>query len=141
MIGPLVRITGDIECGEDLYVNGEVEGYIHMPGCRLTVGPEARVHANVIARDVVIEGKLEGDLEVADKLEIRSAATLLGDLRTARIRIDDGGCFKGNIDILSPETEGATMVAGQAAGPPAETGEIPLVDPNSQVDAPIAASV
>ena len=63
---------------------------------------------------MVIEGKLEGDLEVADKLEIRSAATLLGDLRTARIRIDDGGCFKGNIDILSPETEGATMVAGQA---------------------------
>src|SRR6266496_3923300 len=95
MIGPLVRITGDIECGEDLYVNGEVEGYIHMPGCRLTVGPEARVHANAIARDVVIEGKLEGDLEVADKLEIRSAATLLGDLRTARIRIDDGGCLKG----------------------------------------------
>src|SRR6266851_7879986 len=126
MIGPLVRITGDIECGEDLYVNGEVEGYIHMPGCQLTVGPQARVHANVIARDVVIEGNLEGDLEVADKLEIRGAATLLGDLRTARIRIDDGGCFKGKVDILSPEAEATALVADQTSGAPEESGGIPF---------------
>src|SRR5260370_41777026 len=137
MIGPLVRITGDIECGEDLYVNGEVEGYIHMPGCPVTVGPQARVHANVIARDVVIEGNLEGDLEVADKLEIRGAATLLGDLRTARIRIDDGGCFKGKVDILNPEAEVAALEAGASE----ESGGIPFGESNSQLNAPVAATV
>ncbi len=102
-IGKSVVIKGQVFSREDLYVDGEVEGNIEMPESRLTVGPNGRVLSTVKAREIVVVGTIHGNVEVGDKIDIRKDAKLLGDIRTARVVIEDGAYFKGSIDIVRPE--------------------------------------
>ena len=102
-IGKAVKIDGQIYSKEDLYVDGDVEGTIELQEHRLTIGPNGKVHSNIKAREVVILGNVQGNVEVTDKLEIRKDARLVGDIKTARIVIEDGAYFTGSIDIVKPE--------------------------------------
>jgi cytoskeletal protein CcmA (bactofilin family) len=102
-IGKAVRINGQIHSKEDLYVDGDVEGTVEAPEHKLTIGPNGTVHAAVKAREVVVLGNIQGNVEAADRIEIRKDAKLVGDIRTARIIIEDGAYFKGSIDIVKPE--------------------------------------
>jgi len=102
-IGKAVRINGQIQSKEDLYVDGDVEGTLEAPEHKLTIGPNGTVHATVKAREVVVLGSIQGNVEAADRIEIRKDAKLVGDIRTARIVIEDGAYFKGSIDIVKPE--------------------------------------
>jgi cytoskeletal protein CcmA (bactofilin family) len=88
---------------EILYVDGDMEGTIELPDHRLTVGPNGKVHSNVKARQVVILGNTEGNVDARDKLEVRKDGRVVGDVKTARIVIEDGAYFKGSIDIVKPE--------------------------------------
>ena len=102
-IGKAVRIVGQIFSREDLYVDGDVEGTIELLEHKLTIGPNGKVQAGIKAREVVALGSVQGNVEAADKIEIRKDARLVGDIRTARIMIEDGAYFKGSIDIVKPE--------------------------------------
>jgi cytoskeletal protein CcmA (bactofilin family) len=102
-IGKAVRINGQINSKEDLAVDGHVEGTLEAPEHKLTVGPNGTVHATVKAREVVVLGSIQGNVEATDRIEIRKEAKLVGDIRTARIIIEDGAYFKGSIDIVKPE--------------------------------------
>jgi cytoskeletal protein CcmA (bactofilin family) len=102
-IGKAVKIVGQIFSREDLFVDGDVEGTIELMEHKLTVGPNGKVHAGVKAREVVALGAIQGNVEASDRLEIRKDARLVGDIRTARIVIEDGAYFKGSIDIVKPE--------------------------------------
>ena len=101
-IGKSVVVKGEISGSEDLYVDGEVRGSIELRDHGLTVGPNGKVDANVTAREIVVHGTLNGNVQAADKIEIRKTGSILGDLTTARIIIEDGAYFKGSIDILKP---------------------------------------
>lgn len=102
-IGKAMRINGQIYSQEDLHVDGEVEGTIELQEHRLTIGLNGKVHSNVEARELVILGNVQGNVDVSDKLEIRKDARVVGDIKTARIKIEDGAYFKGNIDVVKPE--------------------------------------
>jgi cytoskeletal protein CcmA (bactofilin family) len=102
-IGKAVKINGQIYSKEDLYVDGDVEGTIELAEHRLTVGPNGKVHSSVKAREVVVLGNIQGNVDASDKLEIRKDARLVGDIKTARIIIEDGAYFKGSIDIVKNE--------------------------------------
>jgi cytoskeletal protein CcmA (bactofilin family) len=102
-IGKAVKISGQIYSKEDLYVDGDVEGSIELQEHRLTIGPNGRVRSNVKAREVVILGTLQGNVDASDKLEVRKEARLVGEIKTARIVIEDGAYFKGSIDIVRPQ--------------------------------------
>jgi len=102
-IGKAVKIDGQIYSKEDLYVDGDVEGTIELQEHRLTIGPNGKVHANIKAREVVILGNVQGNVEASDKLEVRKDARVVGDIKTARIVIEDGAYFKGSIDTVKPE--------------------------------------
>lgn len=102
-IGKAVKINGQIHSKEDLYVDGDVEGTVEAPEHKLTIGPNGTVHAMIKAREVVALGSIQGNVEAADKIEIRKDAKLVGDIKTARIIIEDGAYFKGSIDIVKPE--------------------------------------
>jgi cytoskeletal protein CcmA (bactofilin family) len=102
-IGKAVKVVGQIFSREDLYVDGEVEGTIEALEHKLTVGPNGAVSATIKAREVVALGNIKGNVEATDKIEIRKDAKLTGDIRTARIIIEDGAYFKGSIDIVKPE--------------------------------------
>jgi cytoskeletal protein CcmA (bactofilin family) len=102
-LGKSVTIKGQIVGREDLTIDGDVEGSIEMQEHRLTVGPSGTVRAGINAREVIILGTVHGKIDSKDKIEIRSNATLVGDIRTARIVIEDGAYFKGAVDITRQE--------------------------------------
>ena len=122
-IGKAVKIIGQIFSKEDLYVDGDLEGTVELLEHKLTVGPNGNIHAGVKAREVVALGTIQGNVEAADKIEIRKDARLVGDIRTARIIIEDGAYFKGSIDIIKPEPARTAPKpqppAAPAAAPPA----------------------
>lgn len=101
-IGKSLVIKGEITGSESVYIDGKVEGAINLPANRVTVGPEGEVAANVQAREVVVQGKINGNVTVSDRVEVRSEGTLIGDVVAERINVADGAFFKGKIDIRRP---------------------------------------
>ena len=98
-IGKSVLIKGELSGSEDLYLDGEVEGNIELRDHSLTIGPNGRVRANIHAKDVVVYGKVDGNVAGNDRVELKRSAVLMGDIATQRIVIEDGAFFKGAIDI------------------------------------------
>ena len=103
MLGKSVIVKGQILSREDLTIDGEVEGTVELQEHRLTVGPNGKVRASIKAREIVVLGTIHGNVETTDKIDIRKDAKLVGDIKTARIVIEDGAYFKGNIDIVRAE--------------------------------------
>jgi cytoskeletal protein CcmA (bactofilin family) len=98
-IGKSVVIKGELSGSEDLYLDGQVEGTILLKGNNLTVGPNGHVKANVDAKGVTVQGKLEGNLHASDRVELRKSAVVTGDIATQRIAIEEGAYLKGKVDI------------------------------------------
>jgi cytoskeletal protein CcmA (bactofilin family) len=113
-IGKAVKIVGQIFSKEDLYVDGELDGTVEAMEHKVTVGPNGNLKAAVKAREVVVLGAVHGNVEATEKMEIRKDAKLVGDVRTARIVIEDGAYFKGSIDIVKPEPKVAPKAAPSA---------------------------
>jgi len=123
-IGKSVQIRGEVKGSEDLLVDGVVEGTITMSESRLTIGPNAKVQANVSARDVVVIGTLNGDVMATGRVELRAGANLVGDIHAARLSIEENALFTGKVDLVQP-TAGISERGGAAQTPsstPAKTG-------------------
>ena len=117
-IGKAVKVVGQIYSKEDLIVDGELEGTVEALEHKLTIGPNGTVHADVKAREIAVLGTLQGDVEATDKIEIRKDAKLVGNIKTARILIEDGAYFKGGIDIVKAEPTAAPKDPESAPAPP-----------------------
>jgi cytoskeletal protein CcmA (bactofilin family) len=98
-LGKSLVIKGEVTGSESLYIDGRVEGSINLAGNRVTVGRNGVVAANINAREIVVLGKVRGNLTASDRVDIRSDGSLTGDVVAARISIEDGAFFKGGIDI------------------------------------------
>jgi cytoskeletal protein CcmA (bactofilin family) len=98
-LGATLHVKGEITGNEDLAIDGSVEGLVHLEDRKLTVGPSAKLTADVIAREVVVYGNVKGNLRARDRIEIKKDGSVVGDLTTARIMIEDGAYFKGSIEI------------------------------------------
>ena len=101
-IGKSLVVKGELTGSESLYIDGKVEGAINLPGNRVTVGRNGQVAANITAREVVVLGKVRGNISASDRVDIRSEGSLTGDVAAARISIEDGAYFEGGIDIRKP---------------------------------------
>ena len=128
-IGKSLVLKGEVSGSESLYIDGRVEGTINLPGNRVTIGRNGSVTANITAREVVILGKVRGNLAASDRVEIRSEGSLTGDVVAARIAIEDGAFFKGGIDIRKT----AAKVAGD------ETVSAPAMSSSSMNPSPMTA--
>src|ERR1039458_9560212 len=93
-IGKSLVVKGEVSGSESLYIDGKVEGTINLPGNRVTVGRNGQVAANILAREVVVLGKVRGNVNASDRVDIRSEGSLTGDVAAARISIEDGAYFK-----------------------------------------------
>jgi cytoskeletal protein CcmA (bactofilin family) len=98
-LGASLHIKGEITGNEDLQIDGSVEGLVQLEDRKLTVGASARVTADIIAREVIVYGNVKGNLRARDRIEIKKDGSVVGDLTTARIMIEDGAYFKGSIEI------------------------------------------
>ena len=137
-IGKSVVIKGELSGSEDLFLDGEVEGSIELREQSLTVGPNGRIRANINAKEVVIHGKVDGNISSLERVELRKSAVLVGDIVTQRIIIEDGAYFKGGIDISkdqsarrdqqgsSPHVSASTSITQVTTPPSSPTPEAPV---------------
>ena len=135
-IGKAVKINGQIFSKEDLYIDGDVEGTVELHESKLTIGPNGRVQAaSVRAREVVVLGAIQGNVEATERIDIRKEAKLIGDIKTARIVIEDGAYFKGSIDIVKTGDAKAAASSTAATAAPASRPTAPASTP---AQAPVA---
>lgn len=102
-IGATIHIKGDVTGDEDLIIHGHVEGKIDLKDYTVIVGPKGRVQANIHAKQVVIEGQLNGDIKGEEKVIIRKTGNVLGNVISPRVTLEDGAMFKGSIE-MEPRT-------------------------------------
>jgi cytoskeletal protein CcmA (bactofilin family) len=102
-IGRSLVIKGEVTGAESLFVDGRVEGTINFPENRVTIGRNGNVAANIVAKEVVIMGKVQGNVDCADRLDIRSEGMLSGDVITHRISVEEGAILKGGVEVRNPE--------------------------------------
>jgi len=115
-IGRSVVIKGEITGSESLYIDGRIEGTVTFKDNRVTVGRNGVVAANISAREVVIMGKVTGNIECSDRVDIRSEGSLTGDIVSQRISIEDGAMLKGAVQVKSTEVRGDSKALSAAAG-------------------------
>jgi cytoskeletal protein CcmA (bactofilin family) len=119
-IGRTLVIKGEITGSEALYVDGRIEGKITMPESRVTIGRNGKVDASISAREVVVMGKVTGNIECSDRVDIRSEGSVTGDVSTARISVEDGAVLKGGIQVRSADTKNQSKPADSAKAPEAQ---------------------
>jgi cytoskeletal protein CcmA (bactofilin family) len=102
-IGRTLFIKGEVSGTEALYIDGRIEGKISLPDNRVTIGRNGSVQANITAREVVVMGKVSGNIECSDRVDIRSEGSVTGDVSTVRISVEDGAVLKGGIEVRSSE--------------------------------------
>jgi cytoskeletal protein CcmA (bactofilin family) len=98
-LGSGIHITGQIECTEDLQIDGKMEGPVSLKGYTLTVGSTAVLNSQVTAGGIIVHGKIIGNLFATDRVDICTDGSVIGDISTSRISIEDGAHFKGRIEI------------------------------------------
>ncbi len=116
-IGKGLFIKGEINGSESLYIDGKIEGSVNLPGNRVTIGRNGQVTASITAREIVVLGKVRGNVTATDRVDIRAEGSLSGDVAAARISIEDGAFFKGGIDIRKPENKPEGKPVGVVSTP------------------------
>jgi cytoskeletal protein CcmA (bactofilin family) len=118
-IGRTLVIKGEVEGAESIFIDGRIEGTVHFPGHRVTIGRNGNVAANIIAKEVVIMGKVQGNVDCADRLDIRSEGLLTGDVVTLRISVEEGAILKGGVEVRNSEKKDQKAQAQEPAKPEA----------------------
>ena len=103
VIGETLHFKGELSAGEDLVIEGKVEGTVNQGKCCLTVKPKGELVANVNATKIFIEGRVEGDLAATVSVTIRESGEVTGNIVAPSVAIDEGATFNGSIEMRSPE--------------------------------------
>jgi len=112
VIGKSVTIRGELSGSEDLFMDGEIDGTITLTESRLTVGPNARIRADINVQDVVVFGKIEGNVRATGRLELRQSASIVGDIQAGRLSIEESASLRGRVELTD-----STPVAQRPATP------------------------
>jgi cytoskeletal protein CcmA (bactofilin family) len=121
VIGKSVVIRGELSGNEDLYIDGDVEGTVILPESRLTIGPNARVKANINVRDVIIFGHLTGNTQATGRVDLRQSAIVSGDILAGRLSIEESAVLTGRVELKVV----AAQASKPAAHPPAASAAAP----------------
>ncbi|MES9994330.1 MAG: polymer-forming cytoskeletal protein [Candidatus Thiodiazotropha sp.] len=125
VIGPSIQINGDLSGEEDLIIQGKVSGTIQLREKSLTVGNQGQVDANVLAHDIIIEGKVNGDLYGSERVCIRNTGNVKGNIVSPKVSLDEGCRFKGSIDMDQEMVKKAFGKSGTPTSlPKAETSSV-----------------
>jgi len=124
-IGRTLVIKGELSGAEALYIDGRIEGKISLPDNRITIGRNGTVQANITAKEVVVMGKVSGNIDCSDRVDIRSEGSVTGDVSTVRISVEDGAVLKGGIQVKSGEHKQQNPAQGKAETPKSAVPEAP----------------
>jgi cytoskeletal protein CcmA (bactofilin family) len=126
VIGKSVIIRGDLSGNEDLYLDGDIEGTITLAESRLTIGPNARVRANITVRDVIVLGDLIGNVQATGRVDLRQSASVNGDILAGRLSIEESAILKGRVELRAPSEAKQASGAHSAATSEANVPSTPL---------------
>ena len=115
-IGKSVVICGEVKGSEDLIVDGRVEGTVSLSDSRLTIGPNAKVQADLSARDVLIQGQVHGNVVATGRVELRAGCSVEGDIRALRLAVEDNAVFRGKVDLTQSVAKGSDVANAPQAG-------------------------
>jgi cytoskeletal protein CcmA (bactofilin family) len=115
VIGKSVVVRGELSGSEDLYVDGDLEGTITLTGNRLTIGPNARVVADLMVRDLVVLGNLKGNVSASGRIELRQSAVLNGDIVANRLSIEESAVMKGRVELVAATQPAAAITEPTSA--------------------------
>jgi len=121
VIGKSVTIKGELSGGEDLYMDGDIEGTITLPDNALTVGPNARVLADIRVRDVFIFGRVTGNLYATGRVDLRHSAIVSGDIFAGRLSIEENAQVVGKVELKTADQKQASTVQASSARVAQET--------------------
>ena len=116
-IGKGLSVKGEISGEDPLFIDGKIEGTINLPGSQVTVGNNGQVEALITAREVVVLGKIRGNVTTSNRVDIRAEGSHTGDVQCASIRIEDGGYFKGSITIRERNDKPAEPIVSPPEAP------------------------
>ena len=136
-IGRTLVIKGELSGSEALYIDGRIEGKISLPDNRVTIGRNGTVQANITAREVVVLGKVSGNIECSDRVDIRSEGSVTGDVSTVRISVEDGAVLKGGVEVRSGEHKQQNKAQTQSK--PVEAPKPVAAEPPKAMAAPTGA--
>lgn len=122
-LGAGLQVKGEISGNEDLKLDSKVEGLISIGGFRLILGPTARLDGDIIAREAIISGEVHGDISAFDRIEVTKSASIIGDLSTTKILIEEGAYFKGGIEIGKQNAQLGTDLDNLLKGSNKEKGK------------------
>jgi cytoskeletal protein CcmA (bactofilin family) len=105
-IGKTVMIRGEVKGSEDLIVDGRIEGTVSLLESRLTIGPDATVAANLSARDILVLGRVQGNLVASGRVELRAGSSVEGDIQALRLSVEDNAIFSGKVDLTQGVSKG-----------------------------------
>jgi cytoskeletal protein CcmA (bactofilin family) len=120
VIGKSVIIRGGLSGNEDLFIDGDVEGTVTLPDSCLTIGPNAQVKADVSAREVIIFGRLTGNVKATGRVELRQSALVKGDILAGRLSIEDSAVLTGRVELKVGSETPKTSAPAVPVPPPAE---------------------
>jgi cytoskeletal protein CcmA (bactofilin family) len=115
-IGKTIVISGEVKGGEDLIVDGRVEGTVNLAESRLTIGPNANVSADLSAKDVLILGRVQGNVVASGRVELRAGCSVEGDIRALRLAVEDNAVFRGKVDLTQGVSKPQENSGAPAAG-------------------------
>jgi cytoskeletal protein CcmA (bactofilin family) len=115
-IGKTIVIRGEVKGNEDLIVDGRVEGTVNLPESRLTIGPLANVAADLTAKDILILGRVQGNLFASGRIELRAGCAVEGDIRALRLAVEENAAFRGKVDLTQAVSKGTDGSSAQRVG-------------------------
>lgn len=129
VIGPSIHIDGDVRGEEDLLIEGEVSGTVNLKNNSLTIGPNGKVHADVYAHSIYVDGLCEGDLFGSERVNVRKSATVRGNITSPRVSLEDGAKFKGAIEMDPQAGQSNRMAQPKSAAPQPQAAPKPVSQP------------
>src|SRR5580700_2074862 len=111
-IGKTIVICGEVKGSEDLLLDGRVEGTVTLGENRLTIGPNAQIAANLSAKDVLIMGRVQGNVVARGRVELRGGCSVEGDIRALRLAVEDNAIFRGKVDLTQAAVKGSDVSHG-----------------------------
>ena len=131
VIGKSVVVRGELSGSEDLYVDGDLEGTITLTGNRLTIGPNAKVVANLTVRDLVVLGNLKGNVRASGRIELRQSAVLNGDIVANRLSIEESAVMKGRVELVTAAAPVAAVTEPKSAPVPTPPSASSVLEPKA----------
>ena len=119
-----IKIKGEITGKEDLFIDGNLEGKLELGGGSVTVGPNGKVKADIQAREIIVRGSVQGKLNARDRVQLWNSGSIIGEVQTERLSIEDGALFRGKVEAGKSQAKNSEASSASAGSGSQKAGSV-----------------